>query len=54
MPHKMSIEVVKHKEDDYRMIFKSGNLVIRQRYVRSSDLLTHLISEVKSDVIFVK
>lgn len=52
MPRKMSIEVVKHKDDDFRLIFKSGNLVIRQRFVRSSDLLTYLLSEIKTDSIF--
>jgi hypothetical protein len=32
MPNRLSIEVLKHSDTDYRLIFKDGKLIIRKRF----------------------
>lgn len=38
MPQKMSIEVVKHSDNDFRLIYKSENFILRKTFDSVDDL----------------
>lgn len=52
MPQKMSIEVVKHSDTDYRLIFKNGNKIIRTRFDSATKLLRYNLVQFQLSPIF--
>lgn len=54
MPDKMSMEVVKHSDKDYRLIFKSDNNISRKSFDSVNDLMRFVFFRIMSSSVFEK
>lgn len=52
MPLKMSIEVVKHSDQDYRIIFKEGTVIKRVKFSSIDEAYSFVDSQIEYSHLF--